>query len=899
MVLLSAPAPNNSRVPSAEKKRLDQLPILEVTAELHFPSLRSKGEVLKQLPPGRKRSEKEARRLMVLSSHIRAFRDLKAELGPEKFAEAHLAICAEMQPRWIPAGELLFSGMQTIRSPLLILAGEATLLAQRHPSAPQPEEAAVLLPGEIISNASLSWLQPLSIAAIARTQMQLLVLPGAPFAEKLQMPLLRVLAHREQVLAELPLLEKCPASGLRALAHAAEEILYAPDKPICAEDEACEDMLVLTKGTASVKIRLGAAVMRPKPTPAAAAALAKSGKGASAEAPAKPPEEQETAQLAEVKAPELLCLIDVMQALLQRGREAQDSKGHQGGGVRRAHIPGVTTLASPLQPGSGLGAKHGASVITTTPCRALRLRTEQLLRHAGPEALLELASNAHDRSIIRSSLRTELLRQTQRKRLKAQQKKMYAETMGKAMSKDDDNNNNPDGTMLVGFSSSREMTPTASMPSLGSASVPNSPMPGRSLMGSSSSIRDHKKEGSKKDKRAATSEARSRRLTSREAALKGPQLPSLPTMAPPPGGFPPKSVHLPEEEDDEYEDLPLSTYSPLKSPSRGSTARSGMRSERDASTPGRVTFTGPVFGDIAAQSGRLDGLGASASAPILRRSGSRPPTSGSGVSIGYNWMLPMNSTARVMTTPLLPPAVGTLDQLKHARSSTRHHNLRTKLNAIENVQTANPAMVQADLLTRLAETYCDGERTYRSRSSSKEVGNILDTPNMLTPQYRPSHEGSFTKGSTISSQAPSRMSKVTRGSRIASRELPPASEIPLMAPMSSHHHSPDRSGAVSSMQLQQQAPPPIVGDNWGKPNEELGPAWDESLAPLKLNNRLDDGLISDPKGLSQQVASVLDSMLADYGEERGGTAIKMTRFDRSEKHLLRDRGPVGDLQQSV
>ena len=40
-------------------------------------------------------------------------------------------------------------------------------------------------------------------------------------------------------------------------------------------------------------------------------------------------------------------------------------------------------------------------------------------------------------------------------------------------------------------------------------------------------------------------------------------------------------------------------------------------------------------------------------------------------------------------------------------------------------------------------------------------------------------------------------------------------------------------------------------------------------------------------------------MLADYGEERGGTAIKMTRFDRSEKHLLRDRGPVGDLQQSV
>ena len=209
-----------------------------------------------------------------------------------------------------------------------------------------------------------------------------------------------------------------------------------------------------------------------------------------------------------------------MQALLQRGREAQDSKGHQGGGVRRAHIPGVTTLASPLQPGSGLGAKHGASVITTTPCRALRLRTEQLLRHAGPEALLELASNAHDRSIIRSSLRTELLRQTQRKRLNAQQKKMYAETILKAMSKDDDNNNNPDGTMLVCYSSSREMTPTASMPSLGSASMPNSPMPGRSLMGSNSSIRDHKKEGSKKDKRAATSEARSRRLTSREAALK-------------------------------------------------------------------------------------------------------------------------------------------------------------------------------------------------------------------------------------------------------------------------------------------------------------------------------------------------------------------------------------------
>ena len=198
---------------------VQQLPLLEVTPEKAFPSLRSRGDVLPRLPPGKRRPGNEARRLMELTANIRIFRDLAHEMGQSAFAEVQFAVCAEMQPRWLPAGEIIFSAMQPLRSPLLILAGQAALLAQQHPHDEQPEEAGLVQAGECLTNATISWLQPLTIAAVARTDIQLLVLPGAIFDHHLTMPLLKLLDRRERALNALPLLRQCPAAGLRALAH--------------------------------------------------------------------------------------------------------------------------------------------------------------------------------------------------------------------------------------------------------------------------------------------------------------------------------------------------------------------------------------------------------------------------------------------------------------------------------------------------------------------------------------------------------------------------------------------------------------------------------------------------------------------------------------------------------
>ena len=100
----------------------------------------------------------------------------------------------------LAAGELIFAGMQALRQPLLLLHGQATLLAQPPPrpedEPSQPLEAAVLLTGDCLTNATISWLQPLAVAAVARTDVQILALPISPFNGRLQLPLLRLLQRR-------------------------------------------------------------------------------------------------------------------------------------------------------------------------------------------------------------------------------------------------------------------------------------------------------------------------------------------------------------------------------------------------------------------------------------------------------------------------------------------------------------------------------------------------------------------------------------------------------------------------------------------------------------------------------------------------------------------------------
>ena len=120
MVLLDvAPVQAPRAAPSATPT--EPLPQLEVALTQGVPVLRTRGEDLPHLAAGFRRPIAEARRLMALSAHLPVFRALRSEIGTAGFAEAHLALCAELQPVWVPAGELLFAGLKALRTPLLIL----------------------------------------------------------------------------------------------------------------------------------------------------------------------------------------------------------------------------------------------------------------------------------------------------------------------------------------------------------------------------------------------------------------------------------------------------------------------------------------------------------------------------------------------------------------------------------------------------------------------------------------------------------------------------------------------------------------------------------------------------------------------------------------------------------
>ena len=207
---------------------------------------------------------------MVLSSHIRAFRDLKAELGPEKFAEAHLPSV----PRCSRAGSggraALFRHADD-PLPLLILAGEATLLAQRTRRLRSRRRRPYCFRARSSrTRASRGFSRSPSPPSPARrcSSWCCRALPSPRSCRCHYCACSRT----ESRSSPSCLYSRSARPPACARSHTRLRRSCTPDKPICAEDEACEDMLVLTKGTASVKIRLGAAVMRPKPTPAAAAA---------------------------------------------------------------------------------------------------------------------------------------------------------------------------------------------------------------------------------------------------------------------------------------------------------------------------------------------------------------------------------------------------------------------------------------------------------------------------------------------------------------------------------------------------------------------------------------------------------------------------------------------------
>ena len=653
-----------------------QHPPLAVTPDRYWAQLVLHGVLLDHLTTIR-RPMAEARRLMTATADLRCFRDLRMELG-SAWADAHFALCSELQPVFVPAGELIFSSATSLKRPLVILAGQAALLSQPPPlgqtdlssrslADEQPEEATVLLPGDCITNATTSWLQPLAVAGVARTDMQLLCLPGTVFAERLQMPLLRLLQRRERVLSSLPLLRNCPASGLRALAHAAFEATHAPSAAICSEGEPCDGLQVLVKGSARVCARLSTpGLSRPKPTPAAAAALAKSSsavrKAIVAPPPQSPPCDATEVQMAEIQAPELCGIIDVMLSVLQRGREVQSLAPPP----RRAAAVGLAA-DTPFERDS-FAARHGASVLAVTGCRTLKLRTVDVLRHAGPSALVDLAGAAHDRSIIRSSLRAELLRQAQRK---------HASQMGASYR----NLASDGGSGSSSSSSSGALSPTSV-----TASQPDMRRNGRG---------EGERKNSRKSstRRPSTSSSMSSSVSSMPsvqswdaagAAAGGgnkprrPQLPSLPQPAPPP---PPRF--------------------PEVAIARVSTA--------DASTGDRKSL-------------HSSSLHSSATAPLLRTETALPRTPSLLLPLGAGG----STGSRVMaSSSLLPPAMGTPSQVANVRNQARAHNLSSTLRRIDKQPT--PTLLQS-----LSETYsayggsCDGAHPADAYPSSHPAAYQYD-----------------------------------------------------------------------------------------------------------------------------------------------------------------------------
>ena len=652
----------------------DAPPPLEVTRDgVLGAMLRIDGRPLGYLPPDGRRSLSEARRLMPACGDLQALQDLRSELGERAWADVHLALCAEMQPLIVPAGELIFSGEQPLRQPLLIIDGHATLLAQPPPSpatstsAPrlgddedQPEEVTVLRPGNCLTTASCSWLQPLAVAAIANTDVQLLALPGPVFAARCQLAHLRLLNRRERALAALPLLRQCPASGLRALAFAADEGGHGRGEALCDEGAPCEGLQVLTAGSAKVCVQLSVpGLARPTPTPAAAAALASSSgrrqPSASSAAPspaaAPSPVAAETAQMAEVSAPELLGIIDVMTSLLQRGREVQQRTAAtaatttSSSAADAADAATATVAAAAAAAGPSFGAVHGASVIATAPCRVMRLRTSDVLRHAGPLCLGELSRAAYDRSIVRSSLRVELLRQAQRQRMLsmgAQYRTVTAAATTGAM-----------GPRAGGLGGGGLSTSDASA----AAAQP----------GGKKQRRQPRRQGGG----AGTTPSRPPTSgggggpASNPAAPPRPQLPVLPQPAPP---APPRPGAL--------------SAGPVPLSDGGGGGGGAAMPQSSSAATGRALG----LGSRPSTSSLLGGsFSSSFSSPALLAHTSRslpallPPPSLPGTPGGR-----LSTPFRIMANPsLLPPTVGTPAQLAHAKTAVRAHNLTTARRLLE------------------------------------------------------------------------------------------------------------------------------------------------------------------------------------------------------------------------
>lgn len=396
------------------------------------------------------RSPAQIRDLMLLTEQMSFFRDLRTELS-SSFPAVHFALCAGMQGLSFQSGDLIFRTSKSLHSPLLFLSGRATLLVDSGSGVQpciddcMPPE---LEPGHCLSFASVTWLDPRTVAAAACGPVQLLRLPAQAYGMHAKLSHLRVLSRRAATLCSLSLLNGCGASALRSLAHAAVSAQHRPGKILAREGSACKGLIVLTKGSASVCITVdgggGAAASRNDRLSDCGEdceSLAKRTGTDGQTCTAEELHEGFERTIAQISAPEVIGVIDLLDALLAcSGNESVELSGctNMGPGSltvqvrtlgpRQLERPASGAAPAASKAGSHDGATaaaHGATVRATAVGESMLLPTGAIVRHVGAVILARLANAAFDRKLVRRALREEIQAQLERE---AQEEELRAQS---------------------------------------------------------------------------------------------------------------------------------------------------------------------------------------------------------------------------------------------------------------------------------------------------------------------------------------------------------------------------------------------------------------------------------------------------------------------------------------
>ena len=355
--------------------------VLDESLSPPAPRIRIDGEALSGLMKGMRRCPAEVRKLMRATENLQAFSDLKREMGWDAWLPIHAAICAELQPRLYASGAVLFHGLPALKEPLLLVAGDAMLLATspewaNTPNAP-PAEVVVLQPGDCLTRSALTWVEPRSMTAVARSEtLQLFVLPPGAFPEAARLAQLRLLHRRTSYLRKLPLLGACSEEALRALAHAGRASVHAVGSRVIQQGDDCWGVTALLRGSASVCY---------------------SQEGGA--------DERMQSFMGAVHAPELLGVIDLMSAVVRWGDD-NPPREYENEAQRRA------------APTFECHATHDVSVVAGSTCHSLLIGIADLLRHCGEQTLVEMANASRDRGLVRAALVEEIARQHKAQKVK-------------------------------------------------------------------------------------------------------------------------------------------------------------------------------------------------------------------------------------------------------------------------------------------------------------------------------------------------------------------------------------------------------------------------------------------------------------------------------------------------